>query len=155
MIESFSPVCHADSRILILGTMASRKSLQEGFYYMHPQNRFWRVIAALCGRSEIPATIDGKTDMLQGRGIALADILLSCERAGSLDAAIKNYTVRDLPALLAGTSITHIFCNGKTAYRISCKSYPDLTFHYLPSTSPANAAHFDLAAWNALAAYLP
>jgi hypoxanthine-DNA glycosylase len=154
LIYSFAPVYNADSVILILGTMASLKSLEKGFYYMHPQNKFWRVMSEICGERKIPEDTESKTKMLLEKGIALSDILVSCERAGSLDSAIKNYTVRDIPAILSETKIKRIFCNGRTSFNISKKNYPNLEFNYLPSTSPANAAHFNIDEWLKLKEFL-
>lgn len=154
MIYSFEPVFDDNSKILILGTMASVKSLEQGFYYMHPRNRFWKIVAEICGERSVPVTVELKKQMLLSNGIALADILVSCERVGSLDADIKNYTVRDLDEIIGNSKIKHIFCNGKKSFEVSRKSYPKMDFQYLPSTSPANQVNFRKEEWMNIQKYL-
>ena len=136
------PVCDAHSKILILGSFPSVKSREEMFFYGHPQNRFWRVLAAVCGR-EVPATVEEKKALLLEEGIALWDVLASCEITGSSDSSIKNVVPNDLCRIMDTAKIERIFVNGKTAgkyYRRWLLPVTDREAVCLPSTSPANAA---------------
>ncbi len=138
----FPPVCDADSRVLILGSFPSVRSRQTGFYYGHPQNRFWRVTAALTGE-ETPVSIEQKRAMLLRNGIALWDCIKSCTVRGSSDASIRDAKPNDIDRLLKITSIQSIFCNGKAAfecYRKFILPVTGVSAALLPSTSAANAA---------------
>ena len=139
---SFAPVYSENSRALILGTWPSPKSREMAFYYGHPQNRFWRVLAAVLG-CPVPATIDEKRNMLLAHHVAVWDVIASCEITGSSDSSIRNVVPTDLGRLLADTPISAIFCNGGTALRLYQKYQQNSTgipAAGLPSTSPANAA---------------
>ena len=153
MIYSFKPVYDGKSKILILGSMASVKSLEKGFYYMHPQNKFWRVIASVAG-NPVPESIEGKRQWLLDNNIALMDIIYSCERKGSLDSDIRDVTPNDIRQVLDNALIRAIFCNGRKSYDTARKTYPDLEFKYLPSTSPANAGGWSEQAWLDIKSYL-
>lgn len=153
MIYSFKPIYDKNSKILILGSMASVESLKQGFYYMHPRNRFWSTMAKITGKS-VPESIDGKRAFLLENGIALMDSIYSCEREGSLDSDIKNVVPNDIPAVLAATNIKAVFCNGKKSYAVAKKAYPEIDFKCLPSTSPANAGGWKEEAWIKLREYL-
>ena len=151
----FPPVCGADARVLILGSFPSVRSRETGFYYGHPQNRFWRVVAAVTGE-KTPVTTEQKTALLINHGIALWDSVASCGITGSADSSIINAVPNDIPALLKDTDITRIFCNGRTAYDCYQKfAFPKTQIQAvrLPSTSAANAA-WSLArlieAWRAI-----
>ena len=140
--HTFKPVYDNNSKILILGSLPSVKSREQGFYYGHPQNRFWRVLAAVL-RCQVPVTIDEKKEMLLEHHIALWDVIESCDIIGSSDSSIKNVVPADIGAVLSKTRIGRIFANGKKAeslYRkyIFPKTKAEITA--LPSTSPANAA---------------
>jgi len=138
----FPPIANANSRILILGTFPSVKSRENMFYYGHPQNRFWRVIAHLLNLP-IPQSIAEKTDMLLAHGIALWDVLASCDIAGSADSSIKNAVPNDIAELTERYSIACIFGNGAAACKLYDKHiFPkaEIAITPLPSTSPANAA---------------
>jgi hypoxanthine-DNA glycosylase len=127
---------------LILGSFPSVKSREEMFFYGHPQNRFWRVIAAVF-EAETPKTVAEKRKFLLSNGIALWDVLASCEIEGSADSTIKNAEPNDLSAILAKAKIEKIFVNGKTAekyYNKYMKKALGRSAVCLPSTSPANAA---------------
>ena len=133
----------ADSRILILGSFPSVKSREGHFFYHHPQNRFWRVIAALTGETP-PATIEEKRSLLLRHRIALWDVIHSCDIIGSSDSSIKNVLPNDLRPILNTADIEGIYANGGTAGRLYRKYIePDLgrSCTVLPSTSPANAAY--------------
>ena len=138
----FPPVWNENSRILILGSFPSVKSREEGFYYGHPRNRFWKVISAVVGEKE-PVTIDEKKEMLLRNRIAIWDVIASCEIKGSSDSSIKNVTANDFTEILAGSFINRVFANGKTAEKLYNRYAFPVTWvpiTVLPSTSPANAA---------------
>ena len=142
IIHPISPVYDKDSRILILGSFPSVKSREEGFFYGHPQNRFWKVVAAVFDET-VPKTIDEKKEFLLRNHIAVWDVIRSCDIEGSSDSSIKNVTANDLNVILNKADIEAIFVNGKTALKYFDKyTKPSvrLTAICLPSTSPANAA---------------
>jgi TDG/mug DNA glycosylase family protein len=141
---SFAPVYDDRSRALILGTWPSPKSREMAFYYGHPQNRFWPLLAALTGEP-LPAREDiaAKKQLLLRHGLALWDTLESCTITGASDASIRDVVPNDIAGLLRKVPIRAVFCNGATAYRIYTKYQQPLTgipAVRLPSTSPANAA---------------
>ena len=139
--HTFDPIYNMDSKILILGTFPSVKSRENGFYYGHPQNRFWKVIASVF-ECEIPQTIDEKENMLLNFNIAIWDVIRSCDIIGSSDSSIQNVIPNDLTLILNNSNIDKVYANGKTAaklyekYSESASERPIIT---LPSTSPANA----------------
>ena len=142
LTHPFPPVFDENSRILILGSFPSAASRQAGFYYGHPQNRFWRVIAAVTGE-DTPAGIPQKRELLLKHGIALWDSVQSCEIAGSSDASIRGANANDIPALLSGTHIARVFCNGRTSwncYNRFILPQTGIKAEALPSTSAANAS---------------
>lgn len=136
------PVYDKNSKILILGSFPSVKSREEGFFYGHPQNRFWKVMAAVC-ETDVPSTIEEKKAFLVKRQIALWDVIWSCEIQGSSDSSIKNVVPNDLNRILECADIKQIYVNGKKAEQLY-KKYIFPKIHRsaicLPSTSPANAA---------------
>ena len=139
------PVWNSESRILILGTMPSPKSRQTGFFYMHPQNRFWTVLAEVF-EEDLPATITDRRDFLLNHHLAMWDVLASCEITGASDSSIKNAVPNNFTEILEKSRIHHIICTGKTAFKLWQKNcaalYEErykLSTHCLPSTSPANA----------------
>lgn len=141
VVHPFPPLYDADSRVLILGSFPSVKSREAMFFYGHPQNRFWRVTAALLGCA-VPQTVEEKSAMLHSRHIALWDVISSCEINGSSDSSIKNARPNDIRPILAEGRIAAVFCNGQTAYRLYCRYLEPLCGREavcLPSTSPANA----------------
>lgn len=143
----FGPVFCKESRVLILGSFPSVKSRAEGFYYGNPQNRFWRTVATCLG-GEVPKTIEEKREFILRNKIALWDVVMSCEIAGSSDASIRNEQLADVPALLAESNVRTILCNGSTSYQLLSKAYPQLLpiTKKLSSTSPANP-RFSLEEW--------
>ena len=141
---SFLPVYDKNSRALILGTWPSPKSREMGFYYGHPQNRFWPLLAALTGEP-VPAREDiaAKKQLLLRHGLALWDTLERCTITGASDASIRDAVPNDIAGLLRKAPIRAVFCNGATAYRLYQKylePVSDIPAVKLPSTSPANAA---------------
>ncbi len=155
IVHPIAPVFDENSRVLILGSFPSAKSREEMFFYGHPQNRFWRVTAAVFG-AETPKTVAEKREFLLSNGIALWDVLASCDIEGSADSTIKNAVPNDLSGILSVAKIEKIFVNGKTAekyYNKYMKKTLGIGAVCLPSTSPANAAWSveKLAeAWNAI-----
>ena len=140
--HTFEPVWDEHSRILILGSFPSVKSREQGFYYGHPQNRFWKVLAAVA-EEPVPDTIDEKKQFLLLHKIAVWDVIASCEIEGSSDSSIRHVIASDIAGLLSRTGITRVFVNGKKAAQLYEKYTLPLTGMKavcLPSTSPANAA---------------
>lgn len=142
--HTFGPVYDDNSKVLILGSMPSVKSREEGFFYGHPRNRFWKVIEAVTGDSydHQPATIEDKKKLLYKHNIALWDVIYSCDIKGSSDSSIKNVTPNDIGMLIKNSKVNKIFANGKTAGNLYRKYVYPLTgieIVDLPSTSPANA----------------
>ena len=136
------PVFDNNSKILILGSFPSVKSREDGFFYGHPQNRFWRVLAALC-EIDVPRTIEEKKRLLINNHIAVWDVIKSCDIEGSSDSSIKNVVANDLSIILKKSPIQAIFVNGKKAEQLYKKYIEPVTRQKaicLPSTSPANAA---------------
>ena len=142
IVHPIAPVFDENSRVLVLGSFPSVKSREEMFFYGHPQNRFWRVTAAVFG-AETPKNVAEKREFLLSHGIALWDVLASCDIEGSADSTIKNAVPNDLSQILATAKIEKIFVNGKTAekyYNKYMKKALGRDAVCLPSTSPANAA---------------
>lgn len=140
--HTFRPVYDRNSKILILGSLPSVKSREAGFYYGHPQNRFWKVLAALFACS-VPETIEEKKRMLLTHRVALWDVIESCDIIGSNDSSIKNVVPADIGAILERTDICAVYANGKKAeslYRRYIYPKTKVPAVGLPSTSPANAA---------------
>lgn len=140
--HEFAPVYDKNSRILILGSFPSVKSREQQFYYGHPQNRFWKVIAALT-RTPLPKTIEEKKKMLLENGIAIWDVIAECEIIGSSDSSIRNVVATDLRQILDCAQIQQIYANGNTAKKLFDKYQKPICgreIKGLPSTSPANAA---------------
>lgn len=142
MIHTFEPVYDEKSKILILGTFPSVKSRASGFYYQHPQNRFWKVISALAGWPT-PGTIEEQKTILSENHIAVWDVIYSCDINGSSDSSIKNVVPNDIRALLNKSAIKTIYANGGKAYELYnryCYQETNKEIIKLPSTSPANAS---------------
>ena len=113
----FAPVFDEHSEILILGSFPSVKSREIQFYYGHPQNRFWKLLAALW-ECEVPATIAEKKAFLLKRHVALWDVIARCDIIGSSDSSIKNVVANDMDVILKNAPITGIFANGGKAYEL-------------------------------------
>ena len=141
IIHPIPPYYDERSRILILGSFPSVKSREQMFFYGHPQNRFWKVIAQVF-EDGIPNTVMDKKAFLTRHRIALWDVIGACDIEGSSDASIKNVITNDLTEILDSSDICRIFVNGKTAEKYYIK-YIEKEIHRkavcLPSTSPANA----------------
>lgn len=142
-VHTFEPVFDKNSKVLILGTFPSVKSRENQFYYGHPQNRFWRVLAGFI-KSDVPQTIDEKKQFLLNNNIAIWDVIRSCDIQNSADSTIKSVEPNDLSVILDNCNIKNIFANGKTAeklYNKYIKKSIKKEIIVLPSTSPANAAY--------------
>lgn len=141
--HTFEPIFDKNSEILVLGSFPSVKSRENHFYYAHPQNRFWRVVASVyfC---PVPKTVEEKKNMLLSNKIAVWDVIKSCEITGSADSTIKSVIPNDLSEILSVADIKKIYANGKTAqslYNKYIKKNTGFDIISLPSTSPANAAY--------------
>lgn len=143
VLHPLEPVFDAHSRVLILGTMPSPTSREHGFYYAHPQNRFWQVLAVVLGTTVPPGAAERKAFLLHHK-IAVWDVLQSCIIHSADDASIRQPVANDFTAIFAEAPLRAVFTTGKQAtnlYKKHCMSRPGtLPPHYLPSTSGANAA---------------
>ncbi len=136
------PVYDGNSEVLILGSFPSVKSREAGFFYGHPQNRFWKVIAAVM-EDEVPETIPEKRAFLLRHHIALWDVIGKCTIIGSDDSSIRDAVPNDLGKIISASGLSRIFVNGKKAeaiYRKYTEKKTGIKAVCLPSTSPANAA---------------
>lgn len=152
--HEIAPVWNSESTILILGTMPSPASRNAGFFYMHPQNRFWSVMEKIFNEKftyenkslDIDKAIAERKNFLLRHNIALWDVLAKCEINGAEDSSIKQAIPNDFSEILANSKIRQIFCTGKTAfslYKKHCAALYKIPFDYLPSTSPANQARWN------------
>ena len=140
--HNFPPLFAPDSRALILGSIPSPKSREQAFFYGHPQNRFWPVLAAVFGEPA-PQTIEDKRSLALRHRIAMWDTLAACDICGASDTSIRNPVPNDLPWLIAQTQVRAVFCTGTTSYKYYkklCQPQTGIEAVCLPSTSPANAA---------------
>lgn len=140
--QPFAPVYDKNSHILILGSLPSVKSREQGFYYGHARNRFWPMLAAVY-REPVPQNISDKKALLLRHGLAVYDVIESCEIRGSSDSSIRNVKAADIRAIMEAARIDRILVNGRTAAKYF-KAYQPAAYQRLvtelPSTSPANAA---------------
>lgn len=141
-MKSFDPVVPPSPRLLILGSYPSPKSFASQFYYGHPRNRFWPLLAELL-QEQIPSSVEEKRCLLFQYHIALWDVLESCSIVGAADSSIKDPVINDIPALIAEHHIPAVFLNGSKAAALFEKHCLPCAAPYfkLPSTSPANAAY--------------
>ena len=142
VVHPIPPFCADGARVLILGSFPSVKSRESGFFYGHPQNRFWRVLAQVF-EDVVPVSLEEKKAFLAAHGVALWDVIASCRITGSADSSIRDVVPNDIAALIKANAIRTIFTNGKTAQALYNKHIlPTLGIRAvcLPSTSPANAA---------------
>ena len=121
--HSIPPFFGSDSQILILGSFPSVKSRESGFYYGHPQNRFWRVLSSVFN-APLPQTIEQKQEFLRTHYIALWDVAAECSIRGSADSSISAVTANDIAPLLRSTQIKAVFLNGQTAQKLFRKYLP-------------------------------
>lgn len=136
------PIFDENSKTLILGTFPSIKSREMMFFYSHPQNRFWRVMARICNQA-VPGSVEEKKDLILSNEFALWDVIHSCEIVGSADSTIKNVVPNDISIILNNSKVDKIFVNGKKAeslYKKYLEKEIGIKAIYLPSSSPANAS---------------
>ena len=142
IVHPIPPTWNADSRILVLGSFPSVKSREVAYFYGHPQNRFWQVIAALY-KQAFPETVDERRAFLLKNRIAAWDVIGACTIRGSSDSSIRDVKVNDLSPILEGADIRQIFVNGKKAFQLYTQYTQPMIGREafcLPSTSPANAS---------------
>ncbi len=143
IIQPIPAFYRPDSRILILGSFPSIKTRESGFFYGHPQNRFWKILSILLNE-EIPLTIEAKQRLLENNRIAAWDSIYQCDIIGSSDSSIKNVVPSDLSPIFKTSSIQQVFTNGATSDKYFRKYQGKQLGRKsirLPSTSPANAAY--------------
>ena len=142
IIHPFGPLYDKNSRVLILGSLPSVKSREQNFFYGHPQNRFWPLIARLFNE-KVPSTTDEKKKLILKHHLALWDTIYSCDIIGSSDSSIRNVVPTDLKQIIDDSKVDRVFCNGGTSGKYFHK-YQEKALGtkavILPSTSPANAA---------------
>ncbi|QOX62222.1 DNA-deoxyinosine glycosylase [Anoxybacterium hadale] len=144
--HELEPIYDYGSRVLILGTMPSPKSREEGFYYAHPQNRLWRVLSELMGET-LPVSTAEKKAFLRRHHIAMWDVLKSCRIKGADDSSISGAEPNDINSILSASNIRAVFTTGKKAtdlYQRLCYPITGVPSRYLPSTSPANCRNCTL-----------
>lgn len=140
VVHNLLPFYNKDSKILILGSIPSVKSREAGFYYAHPQNRFFKILSDIYEEIE-PVSIEDKKLFLAKHKIALWDVIKSCTITGSSDSSIKDVVVNDIKTLIKNTNIKRIYTTGKKAYNLYNKYLLNdvgIKAIYLPSSSPAN-----------------
>ena len=148
LTHGFGPLYDEDSEVLILGSFPSVKSREQAFFYGHPQNRFWKIVSAVCDETGVPADVSGwtvadKRAFALRHHLALYDVIEECDILGSSDSSIRNVVPADLGPILQGSKVRRIFVNGKTAgkyYQMYLEPATGIRAEVLPSTSPANAA---------------
>lgn len=141
--HNIQPIYQSDSKILILGSFPSVKSREAQFFYHHPQNRFWKVLASLYHHQPLVSIEEKKAFLLENQ-IAVWDVIESCDIQGSSDSSINHVVVNDICMILSHSNIHTIYTNGKKAHQLYQKYCLPLTHQEdvcLPSTSPANAAY--------------
>ncbi|MCD8221241.1 MAG: DNA-deoxyinosine glycosylase [Clostridiales bacterium] len=142
VFHEFGPVYDETSRVLVLGTIPSPKSREQGFYYGHPRNRFWKILSAVWEEEE-PVTVEDRRAFVLRHHIALWDVLASCRIRGASDASIRDAVPNDLKQVIQAAPIRAVFCTGTRAmdlYNRYCRASVGLDGIRLPSTSPANCA---------------
>ena len=159
IVHPIPPFYDEKSRILILGSFPSVKSRESGFFYGHPQNRFWKLLAEMFDEP-VPRSVEEKADILRRHNIAAWDSIFSCDIEGSSDSSITNVVPNDFSQIFGTADIRAVFTNGKKSHEIYTKYCLPQTGRpaiCLPSTSPANAAwnmaHL-LGAWKQILEYL-
>ncbi len=143
IIHPLKPTYDQNSKILILGSFPSVKSRKYGYYYLNPQNRFWKVLAALYNE-KVPEDIIAKQKFILKHNLALWDVIKACDIKGSADSSITNVEINDILKIIKKTSINKIFLNGNKAFNLYNKYLKDkisLPAIPLPSTSSANAGY--------------
>lgn len=132
-------------KVMILGTMPSVQSLASDFYYAHPRNAFWPMMASIFNHAV--ESREDKVTLIKQSDCLLWDVLSDCERQGSLDSAIKQAKANNFEAIFKRyPEIKTVLFNGQTAAQLFKRHVikhqiipADIQFYTLPSTSPANA----------------
>lgn len=140
--HTFAPVWNKHSKILILGTFPSVKSREMQFYYGHPQNRFWKMLAQIYKES-VPSSIEEKKRLILNHELAIWDVIAKCDILGSSDSSIRNVVINNIAGLVEKSQIHTIVANGAKAFELYEKyqlKHTGIPAKKLPSTSPANAA---------------
>ncbi|WP_026713577.1 DNA-deoxyinosine glycosylase [Flavobacterium daejeonense] len=154
MIYSFPPFVNKETKILILGTMPGIASLEKQQYYAHPRNHFWKILFTILEKTVVSEIYEERIQLLTRNKIGIWDVLQNCERKGSLDIHIKNQQANDFEKLFEEyPAIKTIVFNGKESHRYFIKSFgkiKGITYHVMPSTSPANTMSFEkkLKSWS-------
>ena len=160
IVHPIAPFYDASSKILVLGSFPSVKSRESGFFYGHPQNRFWRLLVRLFDEEKLPETVEEKAALLKCHHIAAWDSIHSCDIKGSSDSSICNVEPNDFSDIFSTADIRQVFTNGRKSHEIYMKyCFPNTGREAicLPSTSPANAAwSMDrlAEAWSVILEYL-
>ena len=148
-INSFEPIIDSKSRVLILGSMPGRESLNRKEYYAHPRNQLWKIVFALFNMP-VEENYVKKALFIKSKGIALWDVIDSCYRVGSsLDSNIREEEVNDFKGLFKEyPNLKHVVFNGSKAFetfrkRIGFNDFSNIYFKQLISTSPARAVIFE------------
>ncbi len=159
LCHPFPPVFDENSRMLLLGSFPSPASREKGFFYLHPQNRFWPVLSAVL-EAPLPQNNEERRELLLSRRIALWDVLAACDISGADDSSIRNAVPNDLSPIFSAADIRAVFTTGQAAFRLYKRFQQPKTnipAVSLPSTSPANAKmRLDdlVAAYKAILPYL-
>ena len=141
VVHSIPPLIDNDSKLLILGSFPSVKSRENEFFYMHPQNRFWKILSILFNDDFVSSSIEQKKKLCSKHHIAIYDVINSCTIVGSSDSSIEDVTPNNIANLIQNSNISAIFCNGNKAYNLFIKYNKNINIpiYSLPSSSPANA----------------
>lgn len=141
-IHPVPPLYNENSRVLILGSFPSVKSREAQFFYGHPQNRFWKLLARLFD-DEVPQSVEQKKELILSHNLAVWDVIHSCTVTGSSDSSIRDVVPNDITEIIENSRVDKIFTNGTISYKLYKKYiFPQTGIEAvkLPSTSPANAA---------------
>jgi hypoxanthine-DNA glycosylase len=152
------PVLASDARVLILGSFPSEASLAARQYYAHPRNHFWPILGAVLNDTLADLPYAERLARVKAHRVAIWDTIISCERAGSLDAAIRNAEQGEIKRVRRVARRLKAVCfNGSTAARAKAAwAHAGYATLVLPSTSPAYTLPISdkLAAWRPLACWL-
>lgn len=143
IVHPLKPLYDEDSKILILGSFPSVKTREYGFFYGHPQNRFWKLMERLFD-VDLDVSIEDRKRFLLEHNIAVYDSIYQCDIIGSSDSSIKNVVPSNLKEIVDSANINHVFCNGTASFKCFEKYHKKnlgVKATKLPSTSPANARY--------------
>ncbi|MSB11298.1 DNA-deoxyinosine glycosylase [Finegoldia sp. BIOML-A1] len=143
IVHPLKPLYDENSKILILGSFPSVKTREYGFFYGHPQNRFWKLMERLFD-VDLDVSIEDRKRFLLEHNIAVYDSIYQCDIIGSSDSSIKNVVPSDLKEIVDYADINHVFCNGTASFKCFEEYHAKnlgVEATKLPSTSPANARY--------------